>query len=518
MTSITITKQGNQIKRSLIFPLPGNEDTNFTKEVALELKDFLKKHRWKIKKTLVGITGKYLNIRYFWSPTSSLSRLPAVVQMEVKQTEEKIGSTLSYSYTQPANAPCMQKEGILIAMALVHDNYLNTIYNFFRFISIDVIGFIPNPMALYQALEHFSYIPSGQNIYLIDIGKENTSLVICAESGFKFYRNIHTGMQNSLTRKQVIEQNDKNVQLEYQDDTDHSSEETLQKLLQIMDATQKFALVQTGLKITKIHQIVLTGGGTYHPNILSTIAKSYNASIEIWNPKINVDNMESWEKEQFIQHQQQYITSIALSWLATQSKKEWLILSSQQEIKQTLLGKRLFEYIALGIMLICLLFTIPRVLSSTKTLQEKDEQIKQKYTILAQRITDIQALQETINILKKKWAYLSMQLQNNQLFAHTMAWIEENQPKPITLTKFQWIQKETNYEIQIQGYVTETTEDVYQVLKEYRDQIQAYPHYSISEETNPTFLSDERKLKFSWTIQHTHQPKQENAQNIKENK
>ena len=463
-TSIIIKNKEPQILRAQIFPLP--EKDKFTPEVAKRLKEFLHENNWKISKAIAGITGQYLNIRYFRSPTASLSRIPSIVEMEVAQIEEKMENTLCYSYTIPKNPPVSKKDGTLIAMALVHESYLNTIYDFFRSISINITGFIPLPMAIAESLQHFSLVPSTQNIYVADIGAENTSLILSSSYGFSFFRNLHTGI-NTLKNISSDKNDSSGIELMY-DEEQKDSTFTSKQISQLMDATRKFAYIQTDIKMPKIDKILLSGGGSQETSLKQIIQEDFQSDIEIWNPQINITKMAVRDKEYFAKNSRYYIASIALAWIALQSKKEWLILNKELDQKKELFSKRIFEYSALLLFFISLLFSIPFIKADLHNLQECHAQLSQKYDTLMNRLTKSKQLDEEIEVLQKKYSIVSNYLNLNPKLCYAIERLEQNLPSSITLTKWNWKQDNARYILQISGVVTETTQDVYQVLQKFQ--------------------------------------------------
>ena len=509
-TSIVIENKEPKILRAQIFPLP--EKDKFTPEVAKCLKEFLHENNWKISKAIAGITGQYLNIRYFRSPTTSLSRIPSVIEMEVAQIEEKMENTLCYSYTIPKNPPASKQDGTLIAMALVHESYLQTIYNFFRSISITITGFIPLPMAIAESLQHFSFVPSTQNIYVVDIGAENTSLILSSSEGFSFFRNLHTGIN---TIKNITSDTDDSsgIELMYNDEPKDSQLTSNQstKLIDatrkfayiqtgIMDATRKFAYIQTGIKMPKIDKIILSGGGSQETCLKEIIQEDFQSDIEIWNPQINITKMAVRDKEYFAKNSRYYIASIGLAWIALQPKKEWLILNKEQEQKKELFSKHIFEYSALLLFFISLLFSIPFIKADLHNLQECHAQLTKKYDTLMNRLTKSKQLDEEIELLHKKYSIVSNYLTLNPKLCYAIERLEQNLPSSITLTQWNWKQNDTQYILQISGLVTETTQDVFHVLQNFKSIIQE-ENISIKSENSPNMSDRERQLSFSWELE-----------------
>jgi len=510
-TSMMIENKEPKILRAQIFPLPEND--KFTPEVAHRLKAFLRENNWKISKAIAGITGQYLNIRYFRSPTASLSRIPSVIEMEVSQLEEKMENTLCYSYTIPKNQPASKQDGPLIAMALVHESYLKTIYDFFHSISINITGFIPLPMAIAESLQHFSLAPSSQNVYVVDIGAENTSLILSSSEGFSFFRNLHTGIK-TLKSISSNDEEQSGIELMYNDEQ-KDDQCTSRRISNLMDATRKFAYIQTGIKMfkiddikmpkidgikmPKIDKVILSGGGSQEPSLKQVLQEDFQSDIDIWTPQIDITKMAVRDKEHFAKNSVYYIASIGLAWIALQPKKEWLILNKEQEQQKELFSKHIFEYSALLLFFISLLFSIPFIKADLHNLQEHHAQLSQKYDTLMNRLTKSKQLDEEIEGLQKKYSIVSNYLNLNPKLCYAIERLEQNLPPSITLTQWNWKQNDTQYILQISGFVTETSEDVYQVLQHFKSSIQE-ENISIKSENSPQ-TDRERKLQFSWELE-----------------
>ncbi len=502
-------KQEIKIERVISFPLPGSEEENFSKPCALQLKEYLRKENFKVREGLAGISGKHLNMRYLQVPSTNETRIAQIVEMEMAQVLEKANTPLAYSYV-PLNLALSEKQqGCVVAIAVVYESFLQSVWNFFAQAGIKIQAFVPNCISLYHAFVRFSQPPSKETSYIVDIGYENTNVVLMQGDRFCFARNVSMGSKMITLKIQEeknweFEEADKfkiqKVNLTSYDDytiarnTEDSFEEkllnTAQKIPDALQASLKFARVQTGIASLKVDRIYLTGGGACQKGMKALIQSSFVCPVESIAWKSPLGDFFKEESQKYF-----FANSLGLSYLADQKKIPLKILSYNQKIQELLFGKHLFEYLSVAVVFLLVVFSLWSTYACHQRYQKWEDQLNEKYQKISERSLKAKEFQKNNEILQNKLSLIQDRLLPNKSLLEILSWLNKSIPSQMYIHKLEW-NFSSKLLLSLSGFVEEGTEDVYIVLKRFKESIKKHPFLAIEEERDPQIQEQDRKLEF----------------------
>ncbi|NUM33656.1 MAG: pilus assembly protein PilM [Candidatus Brocadiae bacterium] len=501
-----------RLERVISFPLPGSEEDNFSQPCALSLKEYLKKNNFKIQEGLAGISGKHLNMRYLQVPSNNDARIAQIVEMEMAQVLEKANTPLAYSY-RPLELPLAEKkQGCVVAIAVVYESFLQNVWDFFRQAGIKITAFVPNTIALHQAFYQFSQNSPKETNYVVDIGYENTNLVVSQGDNLFLARNVNMGSK-MLTLKIQEEKNWEFQEAEKfkiqklhlsvsENNTiakglEESFEEiilnTAQKIPDSLEASLKFAKVQTGLSGLKVDRIYLAGGGACQKGMKDLIQNNFSCPVDFLQWK---DVLGEFPKEIIDEkHQHIFCNSIGLAYLAHQKKIPLKILGYNQKIQEMLFGRHLFEYLSIAVMFLLVVFSLWTTLACYQRYEKWEEQLQEKYQKLSERSLKNKEIQKENDLLETKINHIQNRLYPNKTLLEILSWLQKSMPSQIHLSKLEW-KASSKLVLSLYGFVEEETEDVYFILKKFKESIKKHDCLVIEEERDPKLQEQEKKLEF----------------------
>ena len=451
---LLFTKNRPKLVNLWEFPLPGSVDDKFSAESAELFKQFLKQQNIKISKATAGISGNYLNIRYLKLPFTSATRIPHVVEMDMAQFTEKATTTLSYSYMPLALPENKAKPQTVVAIAIVHDRYLNQLNEFFKKSGVGIRGFVPNTLALHTCLSQFTEPATGKILYLADIGHSNTDVVISVEGHLYFFRNINSGSNLSSEKSEqeydedfLDEENDelapKLERFERQSTIDESDQETLQEkfmvttqhIPDIVTASIKFARFQTELPTLKIDRIIVAGSGSKQKGLTRSLKASLQCPVShLQIANINTADAPSADRELLNKYQENFGVSLGLACLDSGPELPMKIISIRQTIHELVLRRHLFEYAAIALVILVSIFTLVVSFSDLATSKDLLVRLNSKHSDLAIKIVKLQGLQEKNQNLRQQLAALQNAALPNRYFLEILAWLRKKIPPQMYLT------------------------------------------------------------------------------------
>lgn len=473
---------------------------DFSTKNALRLKKFLKNKKIKIKEAIAGISEKYLNIHYVSVPTNVEYRVKKIIEMEVKQLSDKMGSILSYDYVLLDLPKNKRTQQWIVAIAVVHDSFLDTLCDFFHNADIKISGFVPNSLALYNGFIKFAKDIPQKNIYIVDIGAATTDLVITSEAALYFLRNINTGL-NTVSNLVKDNENGSDGKIENEPTQTVGSLEKYQEQLlnasnaipHVLEASIKFAKVQIKQANLKIDQVFLTGGASRLKGLKDLVQKQLNCETDFLSLK-NLDTSSLAKNEEILFEEENYKFANAIG-LAQFSYNKFIplkITSYKQDQKRNFLQKTIFNYASIAIIAIVLVFSIVSVIIRYFDYKELEQQLKKRYKTIYSKTSRLNYLKKENMDLKNKLKIVHDLAISNKQILEVLSWLRKVIPDQMYMIQIRF----DAGIILLKGEVEETNEDVYTVLKQFKNTINTYDKLKIKKEKKLSLNKEDGKLEF----------------------
>ncbi len=490
-----------QIMKLFSFDLPKTIE-NFSIQTAHQLKEFLAEKKIIIRNALVGISGKEINVRYIKVMTAASDRIEQIVQMELAQISEKVGIPLVHSY-MPLDFFKGQPGGIVV-MAIAHNPWLMELQNFFKAAGVKILGFVPNSFALYQAYCQIGKICDKELVYLVSLEHSHSDIAIAYESNLIFLRNLNIGISSP---NQIILDDDEiseRIETISAEEANLANKTTTipspiindpHKISDALEASLKFARLQTSLKDRKIQKILLAGNSSTQKELELILIQQFKCTTSRleFSPEITIlndaDPQQYWSKQPEL-----FTNALGLAFLSiARPKSKLLLLTQHQQQQENIWGKKIWEYSAIGITLILMFISLANIFYFQQHYKTIAQHTEERYQTLSDRAKKIQELEQETQQIQNKVVLLQSQISMNKYILDTLTWFQKNIPEQIYLTKISFKPPEEERIILIRGIVEESNNDVYTALKDFKQSFQSI--FQIVQEKDPK-IYEEGRLEF----------------------
>lgn len=485
------------------FPLPGNEEDNFSPQTARDLRVFLKANGIKSAKALAGISGEHLNICYVRVAPVSTQRLASIVAIEAEQMMVTASSDMGYGYVnlgglgKDAKSQCEH----LIAIAISKSGFLDRLHHFFRLAGVDVKGFIPNSFALFHAFSKLGKIPQNQTVYLVNLDIATIDVALCYESTLYFLRNINIG--NSVLAKSVEPDNDLDL-AEMDVGQDEKPQTIVMKappsIPDALLASLKFAKMQTRLAMLQVNGMYITGGGKEPKEIMALLQNRLGYPVSQLLPdEANIAFVSSEIQEELQESFPQYSLALGLAHLhACHLDISLKMIGSRQKLHELILGRRLFEYASLSLSVI-LILVVAVVAYSTKSQWQKHRRyLQEQCTLLETKSQQTEEVHGQKQLLQKKVTTLKEPLNSNAFLIEAIQWLEQNMPSHMYLTDLEFKNTDGKINLIARGILDESLQSVYQELSDFQKLLEK--SYWKVEDLRPVADNEKDPKKLDFTL------------------
>lgn len=502
-----------QIWRTSFFPLPGNEEDNFSSHSAQCLRQFLKNKRMKVRNAVAGISGQHLNIRYLRVPPVPPARLAKIVDMDVEQFTATASADLSHGYLAMDLPASKSQQDRLVAVAVAKSGFLDRLHYFFRKAGISVSGFVPQSYALYCAFIKLGQIPEKQMLYLLDIGRTSLELVLSRESSLYFFRNVNTGSNivppsffqekaEDVDRVETIragkagvpEQSEKDktladTELEEESERDQAA----YKIPDAMEASLKYARMQTKIQDLKFDQILLSGGASKQKGMVELLQSRTGKPVSFFTWDKDLIFTDAEVESSFAENSHNFPIALGLAYLATQETTLKMV-GTHQKVRELVLGRHLFEYASLAVALLLSLIAIVITYNSRFYCQNQRQQKENIHALLQRQSGDARQTAAETQKLERQLAVLSGCVAPNRHLLEAVHWLHTHIPPKMCLTELSF-KKTGKEQLVIRGVVEEYELEVSQELAKFQALIKESLGWEVEGRPKPD--QDPKKLNFT---------------------
>lgn len=534
---LEVTQEQVKLVKLYEFSLPGREEENFSTETAQKLRAFLHGKENKYKKALVGISGAHLSIRYLRTPTVSASRLAEIVKIDMAQIIETASADLVYSYLPLDLLEDKDQPEQTVLVAIARSSFLEQIRGFFCEAGICVQGFVPSVWGLYQTFVRFAEQTDKQPVYLAHLDEPNLNLAVADTSKLYFLRNTvvtpNVSHENTEAKQNryVEEDTPKKVETapqampgkeedrkktgsypqvlskakevaEFHASPEQSPQQLkiqyLESIPDVLEASVKYAKVQTKSTNLKFSRLCLTGEESQEPEVQSLLESRFRCPVERITLRKNLQCGDDIKELPSQEHK--FMLAVGLAWLATLPDIPLKIFSSRQQMHELIFGRRIFEYAALAVVILSALIASAVCLTVKHSYQTQQRQWEQKRAELQGKSEVYKQVCETNKNLKARLSSLLGHALPNTRILETLSWLEQNLPPQIYFQQIEFQKVHAGkIPLLLYGVVEESSLDVYTVLNNFQKLLQKSPYRIVEEKIFP-FRAEESKLEFKWQL------------------
>ncbi|MDP6962575.1 MAG: pilus assembly protein PilM [Planctomycetota bacterium] len=251
----------------------------------------------------VGLTGSDLMMRYLPVPVVEDWRLERLMDFEIREIEERSGSTLASSYNLLPVPQGLDDEDTML-LGLVREDLLEE--TMAQMPSFSVQAFSPNAIALYNA-----YLALGDHepctTLLASLGNGTLDLALVHGTDLYFARSVSTSLskrnQTLATTLGINPQQAEALIHKHCDlsmaisgasstDVDRVTRPLLpmyEALPTLLSGVVTLCKAQARLNELNLERVLLTGGGAETKGITEFLSDRMRVDVSVWNPSLMVD-------------------------------------------------------------------------------------------------------------------------------------------------------------------------------------------------------------------------------------
>ena len=252
----------------------------------------------------VGLTGRDVNIRYTRVPQVPDWQLRKLMRFEVEEVGETSGVGMASDFNLLPDVPEVEGEDVVL-LAMAREPVLDDHALGLTAVGGTLDSFAPASLALYNAWTHYGVVED-ETVLLVNIGHENTDVVIVRGPDLLFARNLTGG--SSLFDEAIAQRfgvgRDKAEKIKIKYATlmpgahfeDANAEKASRCILgaagQLTSLLQSAVLFcRSQIKVTslKVDRVMLCGGGAGLAGLPEYLAKGMGMAVEIFDPFRVVD-------------------------------------------------------------------------------------------------------------------------------------------------------------------------------------------------------------------------------------
>ena len=258
------------------------------------------------RRATLGVTGRDVMIRYLPVPAASPSRLKKLIEFEIRENMARGARDISADY-RPLNLPTGLHEGLTVLAALAKNEYLEDMFGSARLAGVRVRAATPAAVALFRCFAASREYKPDETTLLMDLGRENTEIVVQRDGELYFARNTSGGGEKltqdiagvlGLDRDRAEGYKRERARLTLQPPAggDERQQGVYRALLAAGDAVVstvqggiRFCRTQTKLKDLDFDRLVLSGGGAKLAGLREFLLNRLKKPVTVFDPAAALD-------------------------------------------------------------------------------------------------------------------------------------------------------------------------------------------------------------------------------------
>ncbi|MDP6519618.1 MAG: pilus assembly protein PilM, partial [Planctomycetota bacterium] len=252
----------------------------------------------------VALTGRDVNIRYTRVPQVPDWQLRKLMRFEVEEVGDASGASVASDFNLLPDVPEIEGEDIVL-LALARDPVMDTHLAGLAAVNGAIDSFAPASLGLYNAWTHYGVVED-ETVMLVNIGHENTDVVIVRGPDLLFARNLTggSGLFDEAIGQRFGVGLEQAEQIKIQHATlqpgaryENANAEKASRCI-LGAAGQLTSLLQSAvlfcrsqIKVTslKVDRVLLCGGGAGLEGLPEYLAKGMGMAVELFDPFRVVD-------------------------------------------------------------------------------------------------------------------------------------------------------------------------------------------------------------------------------------
>ena len=258
-------------------------------------------------RTLVGLSGKDLIIRYTQVPPVPDWRLEMLMNFEIQEVSEQSGGDVSAAYAPLAIDDATSGDNVVL-VALAKNGHLVPRLDALRESGLDVLGGCPRSVAAFAVYKEHGRIPPDETVFVMHIGHENTDVAIARKGVLIFARNVAGGsrlftdaiVQNirldpATAEKSKITKGNLTPRgkAKYRDSAEEKIANTLMGVaghfVSAYNSSLMFARAQTKVPDCQPSKLVLMGSGALLKGLPEYLESNLGLPVELFDPIPSLD-------------------------------------------------------------------------------------------------------------------------------------------------------------------------------------------------------------------------------------
>lgn len=362
---------GFKLTGALQYTLIGLDDNEIDKTIYYAIKEAL--DNWGTDSTYIGITGKDVNLQLIQLPAVKPYMFRKMMKFELEQKVGPAGD-LYADYCVLREPDSMYRQYYAI-IGLAKKDYIDNRIRKLEEVGLSIKEIVPNSFGIYNAYMN-SVEPSSETVLIVDIGADNTELIIIRASQLLFARNISAGSKifneniQRMTNATYIESEILKIEkagLIMEDKGESKDIENIYPAIRsaagqytnMLQSSIMFAKNQLKEEGLNINKILLSGGGAKLKGLKEYLQNSLNMPVEYFDPYKNVDiNLDSEAETNLRNLPTAMVSALGLAEMSAAPLKTptLSILPQPLKKKRNFFKSTLFLYISVTLLVITMAF------------------------------------------------------------------------------------------------------------------------------------------------------------------
>ena len=258
-------------------------------------------------RTLVGLTGRDLIVRYTQVPPVPDWRLEMLMNFEIQEVSEQSGGDVSADYGLLEVDDTTSGDNVVL-VALAKNGYLKPRLEALKGAGLDVLGGCPRAVGAFWSYKENGRLRHDETVVIMHIGHENTDVAIARQGVLLFARNVTGGskmftdalvenMRVNVATAEKLKITKGNLtprgQARYRDSGEEKVANNLMGVgghfVSAFNSSVMFAKAQTKVPDCAPDRLVLLGAGAQLRGLSEYMESNLGVPVELFDPMSDLD-------------------------------------------------------------------------------------------------------------------------------------------------------------------------------------------------------------------------------------
>ncbi len=459
-----------------------------TEEAPAKLAKVLKEAGVSPRRSVVGVAGAGVLLRYVRLPRLDDEKLRRLVKMEIEEFTSRSEGTFVHDYGI-LNVPTREVDRFLMLVAMAKDEELQATFDRLRRGRVGTRAAVPSPIALYDAYVKFGSLDAKGVVALVDLAPRALHIVLVKENTLWFARSLSGGLNLFLdavasSRKcsaadalrKIQEDGDITPGARGDHDLSAAMLGAAGQVLNMIESSVKFAKAQIGVPNLDVGRVYLAGEAPRVRGLTEYLMKSLQRSVVPFRPEADLELAAGTSVSDLAG----YEVALGLAQMALDDGAYRLSLVPVKEKKrQEFLRETLYQYLAMAAMVLFLAGAIVIKAGRAGDFEEGAKALGAAKVRGDQLGTRLEEASVAAGAAEERLRVLEARVRPGSEFRRLLTILKEETPEHVFVTRVDYArprgEASSAVVFSVKGYVEEFQSDVQGVKDDYAAALARHP-------------------------------------------